>query len=836
MDSGNIKQQYYTKASGQWKLVAESFHSQADTSKSVVPLYRTDPRVATNYRLMANQGFQSVKVIEDSAGVATILLSGHIGGNQVEQTITLRNDEDHFHIEVKAKLQQPKIEYILSAFTFALPGNPDYTFVPSIKRADDDVVGDRKFFAPAAIVEKDGFMLSLVPDLDLINEDIVYAKGARPQKHPRIFAVPMDSNKISMPTGLDLNLNSGVTNFPLIAYGFMDYWVEQHVYWRHENEEGAQIRDLSDNQLHYGFDLFINGGMEKYRGYQRISAYLWKRYGSQDFKKPRPQAMPFHNYAEICYPASFSYEGYDVIHGLTGPDIRQRKHQPSMATWQQWKQNDIPMGGLRLSAPQWYQFIYNTSWWNNVSDATGIYYWGKKLNDPNLLDKARRIVNFALSAPNEDRIFPALYDINTHHWTRGMWSPPEFNYNPDSSAAYWDWKTGAYQTSSASTTAAYLLQFRTNCEDVPGIVPFVRRYGDFIVDNLDSKGCLPAWFNEHLQPLPALAWNAEGGIHLWVLSELYAATKDKKYLTAAEKMARFITQEVLPKQKWYDFETFYSCAIKPESFFDPRTGQYPANTMSVCWAMQGFSSLYEVTHEKAYLETAEAIADYSLFYQAVWAPHYIITAYPFGGFSSQNSDAEWLDQRSHLFADPLVKIGLMSSRQDLLERGVAAARASLTLTNQTAHVENDIYKYPNFPLGLGPENIDHEGFPQLPLRSGPSWCEVGGLMAAADVLRELGGVYINIDDMIAVGVDGISVEKFKVEGSTINISLRSLLATLKAPYQKPYSIGMRLSGLKERSYKVKINDVDTTIQGKDGLVNLPLRILPDGKISFDTVN
>ena len=101
--------------------------------------------------------------------------------------------------------------------------------------------------------------------------------------------------------------------------------------------------------------------------------------------------------------------------------------------------------------------------------------------------------------------------------------------------------------------------------------------------------------------------------------------------------------DVLPREKWYDFETFYSCAIKPETFFDPYTGQYPANTMSVYWAIDGFASLYEAEQNKTWLDAAEACADYSLFYQAVWAPHYIISAYPFGGFSSQNSDGEWLD-------------------------------------------------------------------------------------------------------------------------------------------------------------------------------------------------
>ena len=96
-------------------------------------------------------------------------------------------------------------------------------------------------------------------------------------------------------------------------------------------------------------------------------------------------------------------------------------------------------------------------------------------------------------------------------------------------------------------------------------------------------------------------------------------------------------------------------------------------------------------------------------------------------------DAEWLDQRAHRFADPFVRIGLLTGRQDLVERGIAAARSSLTLANHPRHQANGIYTHTDFPVGLGPENIDHEGFPQRPLSSGPSWNSVGGLAGVAHV-------------------------------------------------------------------------------------------------------
>jgi len=830
VDSVKVTQTYYVLDNGNWKEIASSL---IGNSKNVLPLYRSGDEFANDYRLLTNEGFTKVDVIEETNEIVKLVLAGEIGGNAIQQTIELRSGRDFFHIEVNSTLREPKLEYLLSAFTFSLDGDPDFTFVPAVKRSDEDVVGDRKFFGPAAIIEKNGFMLALVPDLDLINQNIVYAKGARPQKHPKILAVPLDTNKISFPTALDLDLHSGAADHPLISYGRVDYWTEQHVYWRHENLNGSQVRSLSDNKLGYGFDLFLGSKVEKTRGYQRVASYLWDKYGHRYLNKPKPQAMPFSEYAKVSYPASFAYQGYDVVNGAprkNNMSIKHRSNHPELSTWQQWEEKGVPMGGLRLSAPQWNHLLYNTSWWNNVCDATGIYFWGEQLKDSTLIDKARRIVNFTLSSPQQDGIFPALYDVDKKRWVNSMWHPPLENYNPDSTTHYWNWTDGAYQTSATSVTAGYLLQYRKTCEEDPRILPFVQRYGDFLIKNMQTNGCVPAWFNKDLKPLPSMKWNADGGAHIWVLSELFRITEDKKYLVAAEQMAKFMMEEVMPHQKWYDFETFYSCAVKAETFFDTRTGQYPANNMSMSWALEGFASLYEVTMNQTYLKSAQAIADYSIFYQAIWAPHYIITAYPFGGFSSQNSDAEWLDQRSHRFANGLVRIGLLANRQDLLERGVAATRASLTLINHPRHIENDIYMYPNYPLGLGPENIDHEGFPQMPLRSGPSWCEVGGLAAAAHVMGQLGGVYYDARNNIALGIDGVAVTHHSTKDKTVYLEIKSLFAELTVPYDQPYTISLKLVGIDDKEYKLVLNKgSELSLHARD-TKQLKLVIYPDEQV------
>ncbi len=269
-----------------------------------------------------------------------------------------------------------------------------------------------------------------------------------------------------------------------------------------------------------------------------------------------------------------------------------------------------------------------------------------------------------------------------------------------------------------------------------------------------------------------------------------------------------MNKEILPQQRWFDFETFYSCSIKPENFFDQYTGQWPQCTLSMLWAIDGFASLYEVTGNREYLENAEAVADYSQFYQAAWQPHFVITAYAFGGFRSQNSDAEWLDMRQSLFGDSLVRLGLLTGRQDLLERGVAAARAAFTIIDHPRHIKNGIFRFPRYPVGIEPENIDHEGLPQDPLRSGFDWGEGGALAAAATLMGLLGGVYIDFRRNIGVGVDGVWVKSFQQAGNQIRLELINQLARLPYAYNSPYPTQLRLDGLPQGRYELVVNNAN----------------------------
>ncbi len=326
--------------------------------------------------------------------------------------------------------------------------------------------------------------------------------------------------------------------------------------------------------------------------------------------------------------------------------------------------------------------------------------------------------------------------------------------------------------------------------------------------------------------VPYLRFNAEGGIHILFLSELFTATGDEKYLTAARRTAEFLIRDILPQQRWYDFETFYSCAAKPEATYDTRTGQWPRCTLSTLWAVDGLTSLYEATGDKNILAAAERCADYLSLYQSAWQPPFIITAYAFGGFISQNSDAEWLDMRQCLCGEALVRIAIASGRQDLLERGVAALRSAFSVINHPRHIANGIFPTPSYPLGITAENIDHEGLPQLPLRSGSDWGEGGALASAAEVLRLIGGVYVNFETNIAAGVDGISVKSFGINERHIHLEVDNLLARLVMPYENSFPVDLIVTGLPAGDYQLSVNQAVWRSISIEGTTTIPLTIDP----------
>jgi hypothetical protein len=783
-----------------------------------LPLY--DATLAPHVRFLAPAVLQTV----EQPGEDEIRLTGSVSGATIVQNITLKSD--HVHVRVEVTLDRPELEYILSPFVFKGPNPPEFVHSTNLKYAEDDIIGDRVFYAPALVLQHEGLFCALIPDLDLINDCRVIAPGARTVATGNAFAVPVDRNTLSMPVGIDLHLQSGWTEHALFSYGVIDSIATHHMHWRHPSD-GSLAQRLQATDLCYGFDLFVSAEIPRFRGYQRASRHLWERYGSQHMRKPRPQAMPLEEYARQCYPASFAYQGSDVI--LIDGNRNAAHHAPAgfpnLDSWMEWEMSGLPVGGYRNNAPQWYDFTANTPFWNNARDAIGMYWWSQHLASDDLLDKARRMINFCLSAPQNQGLFPVIYQKTREHWQGNHWEPPMALDPNRTNQRYFDDSAQSYHTPSMSVTAAYMLRYYQLCEADGRILNYLRPYADFLIRHIDPNGCLPDWFSPDLQPNPHLRFNSEVGAHVWFLTDFYQLTGQRSYLDAALQMAAFLEREILPTQKWIDTECYFSCGSKPLDFYDYRQGQGPRGTLPMYFAADGFASLYRATGERRFLDLGEQVIDYMVFYQAVWQPHFIITAYAFGGWGTDNGDAAWLDARQGIVVDLLVWYGKTLGRQDLLERAVASARAGLVLVHHERHIANDIYAYPNFPFGLGPENIDHEGFSQSTMRTDASWGEVAGLDGAADALHTLGGIYVDFAQQIAVGVNGVYVRGFNQDGETVQIEVDNQLAALPHPYTDPYTTTLRLHGLPPGDYRVAVNGVTVgEVDVGEGDAEIPIEI------------
>jgi hypothetical protein len=225
------------------------------------------------------------------------------------------------------------------------------------------------------------------------------------------------------------------------------------------------------------------------------------------------------------------------------------------------------------------------------------------------------------------------------------------------------------------------------------------------------------------------------------------------YVAAAERAMEFVTREVVPRERWFDFETFLSCARKDYGFYDPWTAQFPQNNLAEIQAPQAWLALYDATHNRKYLQRGTEALDYLLLTQQVWnnpsfSPKLL------GGFTTQNTDAEWSDARQAYAAIVLLDYYRATGTFEYLERSVAAARSTFAVAPW--------------------ENWAHTGYLDEPgALTGFHW-GTGSAMASVEIMSPiLGDAYIDLTTESGVGFDECSIRNVRVEGVRIDFEIES---------------------------------------------------------------
>jgi len=201
--------------------------------------------------------------------------------------------------------------------------------------------------------------------------------------------------------------------------------------------------------------------------------------------------------------------------------------------------------------------------------------------------------------------------------------------------------------------------------------------------------------------------------------------------------------------------------------------------MSMIWAAAAFGEMYEATREARYLATGRRIVDELSLYQHLHDKPWHFGIPSFGGFTSQNRDAEQNDARQALAAPVFLDYYRFTGREDYFHRGVAALRAGFTNTYLPENVPVWVVLNLYFPWfgpedhGFTEENTFHNGHTGAPFimrASNFNWG--GGSAAAAVALAQFryGDIYVDLARDKAFGLNGCRAAFHRLNPDVVQVT------------------------------------------------------------------
>jgi hypothetical protein len=638
-----------------------------------------------------------------------LVLRGDCGEDAFEQRVRLSVEPDV--AEVTTRVQLPKGQNVHSVedrYEYMPARNDrvnehtgpvDFVWSQNIKSEANDLIPEYSFKSPVVMMQQGRAFAALIPHLKT--------------RHAETRA-------------LDLDVTTGAR--PWMGYGAIPSEPHDHSYFRRRAD--AEVSTIADT-VEYQYALLLSDQPPKL-GYRRAVRLLWERMG-------HPELL----------------DSYDEQRNVLRPELS------SFATWREeaWDRyaesiyQEIPCGkkscgtlsSNRNNHGDWKHpetDAWFNAWFEALRSAYGWYVEGSKTQNAERMAKAESVLNLALEAPRKEGAFATIYLAEDKKWLPG-----------DGWASYSD----SYHAFSMSWTAYWMLRWAEDLTPArkEEILRFVVPYGEFLLSHQALSGVIPSWYKaETLEPrLEFREFNAEGAPSALFLAELGKVSGDQRFIQAAERSMKFIEHEVVPRQRWFDFETYLSCARKGFEFYDRWTAQYPQNNLAEIQAPAAMLALYRTTHQPTYLESGEKMLDYLLLTQQVWNnPHF--TPRLLGGFTTQNTDQEWSDARQGYAAVVLADYYDATGRFEYLERAVGALRATFAVAPW--------------------ENWAHTGYKDQPgAMTGFHW-GTGSAATSLEILApRYGDAWIDVKAKRGVGVDECSLTDVNVSGDEISFHVVS---------------------------------------------------------------
>ncbi len=649
-------------------------------------------------------------------------------------------------------------------YNILLGKTPDFTWVPHIRPKDNLIIGDHVFRSPVIIYKKKNIAFALIPDLKTLEQN-------RP-----------------LQSFLDFNLNSDhPKEDPYISFGFGNYKPYKHVFFKHSPHKNFNIKAGTDLTFRYYIIYFKDKSISEILTY--INEFFWQKYIRRNlYQNLEPQILPYEINVKESFNAIFErhkYWGNLKINnvdcgGFWGPSWLGKEKLPLKFI----NKDEIEEYLQNYSKRHRIAVIFNTAWFLNIRSAYGLRYFGQIWNNADLIDKSNKMLNLIIELPRIRGVFPSLVLPNSENTSefsvskgvKAWWHINYFNLVDTSLAMYW----------------AIKLVRDFNIKLQP-LEKKSRELAELLIKTQLANGSMPIFinFNEDGQPeiLEDLSNSASSGAHLLFLVEYYKYTKDARVIATCEKICEFIKKEIVPENKWHDFEALYSCTYYSLVDYDYFTKSNIMNNLCIYWCAEGFLGFYMITKKKEYLEIGERILATLSLFQQVWNMPYI-SYNTFGGFGCQNDDAELGDARQALFVKTYMQYYLETGKEEYMERGIGALRATWALQLLSEYNEvspgnlKGIDTVDTIDRGCMSENYGHSGRDErIQNFILFDWGNGTATTATALAKKNFGDIYIDFKKKLIWGINGILMKEFNFHENYVEMNCE-ILPQLKNIYIK----------------------------------------------------
>lgn len=454
--------------------------------------------------------------------------------------------------------------------------------------------------------------------------------------------------------------------------------------------------------------------------FRRISAYLWSNFGSNAYDKLLPKPENMIKYVERTYDWAFNLWKDRVWQEFTLNGKRAGAPAFIVTVFQSPNYHSDHSEREALS-------VWNQAWFSSLRSAMGVYRYGKLTDNEELVEKALLTKELALLAPLDNGLFPAVIatemksieaDGKTYHrscgWDTYYWG--NSNRNPYT----WSIKDSPYNILDMSWTAVLMLRWFNELEKDRRLLEYTLEYSEKLLELQYENGHFPSWLNKDtLKPCEFLNDSPQTSMSATFLLELYKITGENRYKEAALKAVDAVSRDIIPTGRWEDFETYWSCCRYGTDWLVgkrvSRNQMFKQCSFSMFFTAEALYEAYMATKDEKHLSQGQRCLDELLMMQSSWQPPYMHIPVV-GGFGVMNCDGELNDSRQSLFAELIIKYGLLLNEKEYIERGAAAIRASFTMMycpENPVVMEMWQRKWPFLgkeDYGFMMENYGHDGF------------------------------------------------------------------------------------------------------------------------------